>query len=84
MSCSTHSGPVIAFVEEMIMNDSTLPQYMKNGRWTHYRIEYGFECGCPEGRLFLPRGVDIVKVERFLRRLCGSTIKLVGKKLKRR
>ena len=34
-----------------------------------YRIEYGFECSCPEGIIWLPGTVDPRVVEKMLRRL---------------
>ena len=39
--------------EECIMNDSILPG------WRRFRIEYGFECSCPEGVIYIKDGLDI-------------------------
>lgn len=41
-----------SLTEEMIMNYDALPPSL-NG-WRRFRIEYGFECGCPEGLIYLP------------------------------
>lgn len=49
--------------EEMILNDSY------GGCVKHYRrfrIEYGFECSCHEGVIYLPPEVDPDVVEAFL------------------
>lgn len=34
------------------MNYDALPPSLKG--WRRFRIEYGFECGCPEGLIYLP------------------------------
>lgn len=39
--------------EEMIMNDDIL------SGWRRFRIEYGFECSCPEGVIYIKDGPDI-------------------------
>ena len=31
-----------------------------------YRIEYGYECSCPEGRIWLPRTIDADCIEDIL------------------
>lgn len=50
MTCScTTVEPVL--VEELVRDDF-LPPAMKG--WRRYRIEYGFECSCPEGVIYLP------------------------------
>jgi hypothetical protein len=46
----THTRP--SLTEEMIQNYGALPPSL-NG-WRRFRIEYGFECGCPEGLIYLP------------------------------
>ena len=33
--------------------------------WRMFRIEYGFECGCPEGTIWLPPEVDVETFERY-------------------
>jgi hypothetical protein len=50
--------------EEAIMNPDYMGCYMKDYR--RFRIEYGFECSCPEGVIYLPRHVDPQIVEDFL------------------
>lgn len=35
--------------------------------WRRYRFEYGFECGCPEGVIYLPENFDTEIVEKTLR-----------------
>ncbi len=34
--------------------------------WRRYRIEYGFECACPEGLIYLPASVDPDDVEKMI------------------
>jgi hypothetical protein len=51
----------ISIVEEAILNPSSIecathPGALKG--WRRYRIEYGFECGCPEGVVYLPPDMD--------------------------
>lgn len=49
--------------EEAVLNKDwmgCIPTYRR------FRIEYGFECGCPEGVIYLPPDVDPDVVERFL------------------
>jgi len=59
-TCKTaHPSLVETFVRE-----GFFPPSMKN--WRAYRIEYGFECSCPEGIIFLPRYVDPGTVERAM------------------
>lgn len=41
-----------SLTEEMIQNYDALPPSLKG--WRRFRIEYGFECGCPEGLIYLP------------------------------
>jgi len=41
-----------SLTEEMILNYAALPPSL-NG-WRRFRIEYGFECGCPEETIYLP------------------------------
>lgn len=59
MSCDYHKTfDNIFFTEEAILNDDFVPEYMKGGKWRRYRIEYGFECSCPEGVIYLPARFD--------------------------
>jgi hypothetical protein len=48
----------------MILNEDYLPGTMRG--WRRYRIEYGFECGCPEGAVYLPPHVDAGELEELL------------------
>jgi hypothetical protein len=54
-----------SLVEEMIVNPNALPPSLRG--WRRYRIEYGFECSCPEGTIYLPDNVDPDDVEAMLR-----------------
>ncbi len=51
----------VSVVEEAILNPSYLPSYMKG--WRQYRIEYGFECSCPERSILVPPWVTAEQVE---------------------
>ena len=53
-----------SLVEEAILNYDAMPPSLKG--WRRYRIEYGFECGCPEGLIYLPPWVDPDKIEELL------------------
>lgn len=55
--------------EEMVLNPDALGCKAHSHLyrdWRMYRIEYGFECGCMEGRILLPPKVDPRKIERLL------------------
>lgn len=64
--CGMHTEgfPNVSLTEEMI-NDNYLPGTMKG--WRRYRIEYGFECSCPEGSIYLPPNMDPDRMETTLR-----------------
>lgn len=49
---------MISLTEEMMLNP---PKGFEN--WRRYRIEYGFECGCPEGSIYLPEHIVPEMVE---------------------
>lgn len=53
-----------SLTEEMILNYDALPPSLKG--WRRFRIEYGFECGCPEGLIYLPPNVDPDKLEEMI------------------
>lgn len=53
----------ISFVEEAVFNEEHMC-HIKG--WRRYRIEYGFECGCPEGVVYLPRHIDSSVLEDFI------------------
>lgn len=61
--CS-HKTTHPSLVEECIQNYDALPPSLKG--WRRYRIEYGFECSCPEGIIYLPPHVDADIIEDLL------------------
>jgi hypothetical protein len=67
MSCFYHDKyrPQPSLTEEMMMNVDSLPKSMHS--WRRYRIEYGFECSCPEGLIYLPSEMDPDIIEKLLR-----------------
>lgn len=64
-SCKTTQP---SLTEEMILNYNALPPSLKG--WRQYRIEYGFECSCPEGIIWLPPNVDPDEIEKILNVSC--------------
>lgn len=64
--CQHHAEPPCApsLVEELV-DDGRLPGSMRG--WRRYRIEYGFEYGCPEGLIYLPPEANPEDVEALLR-----------------
>lgn len=60
-------------VEEMILNTNYNMCHIPG--WRRYRIEYGFECGCPEGTVYLPPHADPDELETFLIALCKKNAK---------
>ena len=67
MKCPYHAKPGSIkprLTEEFILRYDYLPGGMKG--WRRYRIEYGFECSCPEGIIYLPPQVDPDEVELLL------------------
>ena len=61
MSCEHPIQP--ALVEEMVMSETEGPLR----GWRCYRIEYGHECPCPEGRVWLPPNINPDVLENLLR-----------------
>ena len=59
--------PYPHLTEEVIMRDDRMC-HIKG--WRRYRIEYGFECGCPEGAVYLPADADADQLEATLREIC--------------
>ncbi len=49
--------------EEVILNEDFQSKHPGVRR---FRIEYGFECSCPEGLIYLPAGYDPDLFEEFL------------------
>lgn len=70
MNCRYHRPP-LSFTEEMIQNQDYMG-CIKN--WRRFRIEYGYECSCPEGTVYLPPSVDPDVLEEFMRKLCGESV----------
>lgn len=60
--CQCQATP--SLTEELIMNPDALPPKLRG--WRRYRIEYGFQCSCPEGCIYLPPGVDPDDIEDLL------------------
>lgn len=65
----------ISLTEQAVMN----PKYNEceaHEHWTLgwrcYRIEYGFECSCPEGIIWLPPDIDPDQFENLLNGLCQT------------
>ena len=57
---SEYSLTPFSLTEEMIQNYSEDNEYgsILPG-WRRFRIEYGFECSCPEGTIYVEDGPDI-------------------------
>ena len=59
----SHSHTVsVALTEQMVLNPPDGPLH----DWRCYRIEYGHECSCPEGMIWLPPECDVEDAERAL------------------
>jgi hypothetical protein len=57
----------ISLTEEAILNPKYFDcAYHPNPGWRRFRVEYGFECSCPEGVIYLPPDVDPDDIEAFL------------------
>jgi hypothetical protein len=54
---------MISLTEEFILNQDFAKQFPSLRR---FRIEYGFECSCPEGTIYLPSDCDPDQVEKCL------------------
>jgi hypothetical protein len=67
MKCDWCNGecPPVSLTEEMILNPKALPNHMRDMR--RYRIEYGFECSCPEGVIHLPKNVNPDTIENLFK-----------------
>lgn len=60
--------------EEMIQNYSEEYGGILPG-WRRFRIEYGFECSCPEGTIYMKDGPDIYdRLDKILE-LIGDPVK---------
>ena len=66
MGCRHHPTPppFVHLTEEMILDGTWLPGSMAG--WRRYRVEYGFECSCPEGTIYLPPDLMPEVLERLL------------------
>ena len=66
--------PRLDFTEEIMLNPPVCGYHPVNySKYRRYRIEYGFECSCPEGIIYLPNHVDPDKVEKYLQSLIDKT-----------
>lgn len=66
--------PRVDFTEEMMLNPPKCGHHAVDwSKWRRYRMEYGFECSCPEGTIYLPQEIDPDIVEDFLNSLLTST-----------
>jgi hypothetical protein len=68
--CS-HTEARPSLVEQMVMNQDAFPPSLRD--WRVFRIEYGFECSCPEGLIFLSPDADRDLIERELNRHRNGT-----------
>ena len=61
--------PQITLTEEAVsaIDCTQHPQAMEGYRC--YRIEYGYECSCPEGRIWLPRTMTADLIEKIVNAL---------------
>ena len=56
--------PGLSLTEEMVQR----PDHMGMLRgWRRFRIEYGFECSCPEGVIYVPPEINPTRLEEALR-----------------
>ena len=65
-----------SLTEQMVLNYDALPGGMRG--WRCFRIEYGFECSCPEGLIYLPphRAMEVVDhIEALLNEAASSPLK---------
>ena len=62
----------ISLTEQMVQNPHVCHRHPAEV-WRMFRIEYGFECGCPEGTIWTPIGVDPDKLEEALREALKDT-----------
>lgn len=66
-ACYHHpTFPGVSLTGEAILNYAGLPRYMAKEGWQRYRIEYGFECSCPETTIYLPPNVDPERIEEII------------------
>ncbi|MHB8271428.1 hypothetical protein [Bradyrhizobium sp.] len=66
MKCRLHGNDLCrpSFTGEAILNYLALPPEMDG--WRRQRIEYGFECACPETTIYLPADYDDKPLEDLL------------------
>jgi hypothetical protein len=69
LKCFLHAEDLCqpSFTGEAILNYAALPAEMYG--WQRQRIEYGFECACPETTIYLPPDFDDEPLERLLQPL---------------
>lgn len=56
----------ISLTEQAVLNPPFCDLHQGVGKFRFFRIEYGFECGCPEGGIWLPPTVNPDLVEGIL------------------
>ena len=66
MSC--HDDYHTNYTEEAVLNESILPG------WRRFRIEYGFECACPEGIIYIKDCPEIYEKMDKIIELLGNPI----------
>lgn len=58
--------PEVSLTEQAVLRPPTCGQHEGVEDFRFFRIEYGFECGCPEGGIWLPNHIDPSIVEGIL------------------
>jgi hypothetical protein len=61
-----------SFTEEFILNPDYYQVCHMPPGYRRFRIEYGFECGCPEGVIYTPKDVDfdvLDKIEELMKEM---------------
>lgn len=54
---------MVSLTEEMILNEDFREKFPGLRR---FRVEYGFECSCPEGTIYWPGCMDEDLLEEFV------------------
>lgn len=63
----------ISLTEEIVQNQPKCWLSHDQGPYRLFRIEYGFECSCPEGYIWTPITIDPGKLEKALREALADT-----------
>lgn len=73
MKCHTEYHPDAT--EEIVHYDDEYGGILRG--WRRFRIEYGFECACPEGTIYIKDGEDIYdRLDKILE-LIGDPVKYI-------